>query len=127
VSATTNAVTFDIPAQLDRRISPNGRAHWRTKHKLQQTLKETAYYAAYNANLEMWQSMPPLTLHYTIFHGKGRKRLDEDNCIAALKPVQDAIAQVIGVDDRFFHIGTIEQHRDPDGAGFIRVRIEDNQ
>lgn len=122
---STDTITVDIPAQLDRRITPNGRAHWRTKYRLTQDLKDTTALACRAAGLlDRAPARPPVRVSYWIGLAKGRKRLDEDNCVAALKPVQDAIAQAIGVDDRHFTVGTVAQHRDPDGLGFIRVCIE---
>ena len=118
------SVTVRIPVQIDPAVTPNGRGHWRKKHRLQQELKEAAYYAAYNANLEMWEPEPPLTLNYLIALGKGRRRMDDTNAIASMKYLEDGIAAALGIDDKHFRFGRIQQERDPEGIGYIEVAIE---
>src|SRR5699024_7489005 len=94
------------------------------KSKLRNQLKHDAYYATRNANAEMWEPTGPLVMHLTVYHGKGRKRMDDDNIIAWSKPLRDGIAQAIGIDDKHITTGTIDQLRDPDGLGFVEVTVE---
>lgn len=130
MSKQPRSLTVTIPLQLDRRVTPNGRAHWGTKRRLTDDMKHTTELAMLAASglddIQTWRL--PLTLSYEIRHGKGRKRLDADNAIASLKPVQDAIAGVLAIDDRYFRFGAMEQTRDTTGRGEIVVTImeEDN-
>jgi hypothetical protein len=128
--ARTSALVVTIPIQIDRKMTPNGRAHWAVKRRIAQDMQTATRYAM-RVVVDMedpdacFQTAPwPLTLHYLIAHGKGRKRLDDDNAIAAMKPVRDQIARCLGMDDRDFVTGSMTQDRDPEGRGFVRVAIE---
>ncbi len=120
-------VTIPLTVTLD--LSPNGRVHWRTKHQATQAARAFTVYALVDAikaqapttcfDVASW----PLTLNYTIGLGKGRRTLDDDNAIACMKPVRDAIADTVGIDDKHFRTGTVTQIRDPEQRGFVRVEI----
>lgn len=116
-------VTIRIPAVIDRRITPNGRAHWRTKHNLQKELKQTTMWAMKGHHLDVLPETP-WQLNYVIGLAKGRRRLDDDNAKAALKYVQDGIAAEAGIDDKHIIVGTVEFVRDPQGVGFIDATIK---
>lgn len=119
-------LTITIPVQLDAALSPNARGGWWRRHRAVQDARTAAYYAARNANAEMWKPAPPLVLHWLIAHGKRRRRWDDTNAIAATKPLEDGIADAIGINDRHFRFGSITQDRDSEGQGFIRVVIEES-
>src|SRR5687768_1885438 len=121
-----------IPVQIDRRATPNGRAHWSVVSRIKTDLQMATLGAMVNAAgpdastrypPESW----PLTLHYLIAHGKGRKRLDDTNAIAAMKSIEDQIARSLGVDDRNFRFGSMTQIRDPEGKGYVRVAIDPHE
>lgn len=126
----TSVLVVTIPLQIDRNVTPNGRAHWSVKRRLTEDMQTATRYAMREVvDMEdpeaCFQTAPwPLTLHYLIAHGKGRKRLDDDNAIAAMKPIRDQIARCLGMDDRNFVSGSMTQVRDPEKRGFVRVAIE---
>jgi len=119
-----------IPLQVDRGLTPNGRVHWRTRSRLVREARQTACMAMLevvdpNDPYECFQtSQWPLTLHYVIGLGKGRKRLDDTNAIAAMKSIEDGLADILAIDDRHFRVGSMNQIRDPEGKGFVKVAIE---
>ena len=123
-------LTVTVPIQIDRGLTPNGRVHWRTRSKLVQEARNTARLATLevvnpNDPYECFQTSHwPLTLHYVIGLGKGRRKLDDTNAVAAMKSIEDGIADVLGMDDRHFRLGSMHQVRDPEGKGFVKVAIE---
>lgn len=131
-------VVVTIPGTIDRRLSPNGRAHWRTVHQLKQERKDAAKMATYAARMDanlpryleglsLIEITPPLVLHFVVAWEKGRKRMDDDNIKASLKATIDGIADALGIDDKHITIGTVQQERDTEGRGFIRVAIEQGE
>lgn len=118
-------ITITIAMQVDARLSPNSSAHHMSRYRAKDDAKQTTYYACYNANLEMFAPSLPLTFDYEIGHGKGRKKLDDDNAIGAMKAIRDAIAAYLGIDDRHVRTGTMTQTRDKTGAGYVRVTIRE--
>ncbi len=126
-SATNQALVVTIPATPAPALSPNARAHWRTKHREATELNSVARWSTVNTLAQRgmrgtWTG--PITLHWIVAWGKGRKIMDQDNLIASLKHAQDGIAGAIGIDDKAFIVGSVSQDRDPDGIGFIRVALE---
>jgi len=122
-------LTVTIPGRLERGLSPNGRAHWATKRKLRLRAQYDTHYAIVAAvdlhdPVACFQRAPwPLTLNWTIGLVGRQTPFDDDNAIAALKAHRDAIATCLGIDDRDFVTGTIDQVRDPEKRGFVRVTI----
>jgi len=118
-----------IPATPTRTLSPNGRAHWRRKHADAKDLKSAARWATVNALFANqggrgnWTGTS-ITLNWLVAWEKGRRRMDSDNLIAALKAAQDGIADALGIDDKAFTVGTVTQERDIDGMGYIKCAIE---
>lgn len=114
-----------IPISLDARVTPNSRAHWRTKHKIQREMLNATYSSmqATGPHDALHNAPLPLTLHYVIGLAKHRKAMDDDNAKAGLKYIQDGIARYLGIDDKHITVGTVDQVRDPDGRGFVRVLI----
>lgn len=126
---TRNVLTIELPVQIARELTPNAsRAiHWGTKTRLLNELKETTWKATLAAVQNHHGPVPaiPLVMHLTVYHGRNRKRHDDDNIIGwAKRGVRDTIAQTLHVDDRHITTGTITQLRDPSGLGFVVVRLE---
>ena len=123
------SLTVTIPIELDYRVTPNSREDWRTKHGIQREMKALTYYTMQEAigradpatgfQTARW----PLTLHYVIGLAKGRRRMDDINAIAGLKYIEDGIAAALQIDDKHFRFGTIDQVRDPEQRGYVRVTI----
>ena len=122
----SDSVTITIPTEIDRRITPNGRAHWGTKGKLVKALREATDDACLAANLHLMDRLPepPLQLHYVIVHRSKRKMLDDDNAISAMKPIRDQIAQRLHIDDRYITTGSMTQTVEP-GEAYVKVAIEE--
>ncbi len=126
-------LTVVIPIQIDRRATPNGRGHWAAKKRVTDEMKNATHLAMIQAiNLndpdDCFQTARwPLKLDYEIAHGKGRRRLDDDNAIAAMKPIRDQIATCLGMDDRNFRTGEMVQSRDPDKLGKVIVTIRESE
>ena len=120
----------EIPIEIDARITPNSSAHWRTKHKIKQEMKNTTYTAmqASGPHDSLHNAPLPLRLDYVIGLGYRRKVFDDDNIKGGLKAVQDAIAVYLGINDKFMKIGTVEQVRAGKGnPGFVRVLISSEE
>ena len=120
----------EIPIEIDARISPNSRAHWRTKYLIQQEMKNTTYTAmqAAGPHGSLHNAPPPLTLNYVVGLGFRRKKMDDDNIKASLKYVQDGIAAYLGIDDKHMIVGTVEQVSAGNGKQpFVRVIISSQE
>ena len=123
------SLTVVIPIELDYRVTPNSREDWRTKHAIQRDMKATTHYTMREAidltdPVACFQTARwPLTLHYVIGLAKGRRRMDDINAIAGLKYIEDGIAAALQIDDKHFRFGTIDQVRDPEQRGYVRVTI----
>jgi hypothetical protein len=119
----------NIPGTVTLMHSPNGRAHWRTKHKLTAELRYTARMATIEAvggDPNVCYPFPsyPIRLDYTVgWESRRRHFWDDDNFIGAAKLIRDAIASVLGIDDRHFITGSVTQEYDPAKRGYILVRI----
>jgi hypothetical protein len=125
----TDPLIVTIPATPPRSLSPNGRVHWRRKHADGKELQSAARWATVNAihtaPLGPRLITGPVTLHWLVAWERGRKKMDQDNLIAALKAAQDGIAGALGIDDKVMVVGSVTQERDTDGFGFIRCAIEE--
>lgn len=123
------SLIVNIPGTVTLMHSPNGRAHWRTKSKLTAELKHTARMATIEAvggDPNVCYPFPsyPIRLDYTVgWESKRRRFWDDDNFTSAAKPIRDAIASVLGIDDKHFVTGSVTQEYDPTKHGYIVVRI----
>jgi hypothetical protein len=126
-------LTITVPIQIERGLTPNGRVHWRTKSRLIREARDTARLATLevvnpNDPYECFQtSQWPLTLHYVIGLGKRRRPLDQTNAIAAMKSIEDGIADILAIDDKHFVVGSMTQTRDPEGRGYVKVAIQPSE
>lgn len=125
-------LVIEIPGTYHTSLSGNQvrRGHWGTRSTAANDLKHAANYAALQAvgdpndpYLCFQQDPWPLVISYVIGWEHGRRRVDEDNCIAAMKHVRDRVASVLGIDDKEFVTGSLTQERDPNKVGFIRVTV----
>lgn len=127
-TAAHNMLTIELPVQIDLRITPNRMRGGNRGYvsKLRNDLKDTAWLCTLAAINDHDGPQPaiPLVMHLEVYRGRNRKIMDDDNVIAWAKPVRDAIAATIGVDDKHITTGTIIQLRDPAGLGFVVVRLE---
>jgi crossover junction endodeoxyribonuclease RusA len=109
----------------DRRLSPNARVHWSKKARVSKRARKDAFILTCSAiqlnPLDMLGDTLPL--HIT-FRPKDRRRRDEDNLIASMKPYLDGIAQALGVDDSRFRLSHDVEHGAasiPDGEVLVCI------
>lgn len=118
------SVTINVPMEIDRRITPNGRAHWGTKNRIVQKFREATDLACKEAGLHLGHDFtPPLALHYVIVHKSKSKVMDDDNATSAMKPIRDQIATVLGIDDAGMKTGSMTQVVEK-GQAYIKIAIE---
>lgn len=92
----------------DRRLSPNGRGHWRVVAPIKAKAKEDACYLTYDAMpcglKEMRQHFAgdgPITYQVT-FYPPDKRHRDDDNMIGSFKAARDGIAAALAVNDKRF-------------------------
>jgi crossover junction endodeoxyribonuclease RusA len=135
----TASLVVTIPMDPPAECNPNARTrvvgyniigkpikkgiHWREKAAAVHAFRAAAYFAT--ADALRGGAMPDgrLRLDATIFWGRNRKRLDDDNAWGSLKSARDGVADALGRNDKEFAMGTLVQTRDKDGAGYVVLTI----
>lgn len=112
-----NEITLPWP---DRALSPNARGHWSKRHKAAKKAREWARWKVLAA--APWSIPADGRLHLWIcFFPPDRRRRDDDNLIAMVKPYRDGLADALGIDDSRFichpWVGA------PTEGGGVRFRI----
>ena len=92
--------TFEIGMTPDPALSPNARVHWHKKHNASKQARAAARLAAASplSHIEFTPGSTIL-LRWEVHWSGRRKRMDDDNLIAALKSMRDGIADILGGDD----------------------------
>lgn len=120
-----SVLTITIPGKIDPALSPNARVHWRILARVKSEAKEmAALYTRQAADGIDTTGVDRATYHIERGIMKRGKALDADNLTASVKGHLDGIALALGVDDRHWHPGTVSQVRDPDGIGYLSIRLE---
>lgn len=126
----SRVVEVTIPGTPPRCLSPNAsrELHWGTKTKAKNQLRRDAERAAV-AVRNTCGGGPLFTgqvrVRTTVAWEKGRKLMDGDNVLASLKVLYDGItAAQLWRDDRDCIFEPVEQTRDPEGRGYVVVRLE---
>ncbi len=112
-----------IPGTPPREVSPNARVHWRVKARHTKAYRETAYLATVAVTRAPFAGDGPIVVNVTYAWEKGRQRMDDDNAWSLFKAGRDGIADALGVNDKAFRCGEVEQVRDPEGRGFTVVEL----
>lgn len=127
-------VKFTIPMMPPRECSANFRGHWRAKAR---TAKE--WRAIAKMYTDLFVSCPVcytevedavvqsnwVIMDIEVEWCCGRKRMDDDNLIAACKPARDGIADALwGGEDRHVRMGDVTQRR---GAGVTIVTLRQGE
>ncbi len=90
----------------DKRLSPNGRAHWRALAPLKKAARSDAHKATLAAaQLAVRQAIASGVgvIHMTVrFFPPDKRHRDDDNMIASFKAARDGIADALLVNDRRF-------------------------
>lgn len=81
-----------------RVLSPNARAHWRTKHGTARLHKTEACYAARSAMGKLKANPESVTVEL-IFHPPDKRSRDIDNMLASMKAALDGVVIALDVDD----------------------------
>ena len=131
MSEGARVLTIIIPGTPCRELSPNGRVHHMTRYRAAEAAKTAAYYAAREAvgvehlcdPVVCLQTGGRIRVDWMVAWERRRQRMDADNLIASLKNTLDGICTILGLDDRRCDVGTVEQVRDRDGGGWIRVTL----
>lgn len=86
----------------DRRLNPNSHIHWAKKDSARKIALQAGYYLARErgVTLDTWRTYE---LRLT-FCPPNRRKYDQDNIIAALKPCFDGLARGLGIDDSQFRL-----------------------
>ena len=112
-----------IPGTPDACLSINSRKNWRVKARHTKAYRSTAKYSG----IAVRSGNPirgAIQVHYEFGWEKGRKRMDTDNAIGLGKCALDGLVDsgIMG-DDRYVVGITVNQVRDPDGVGYLIIRI----
>ena len=122
--ADRKTLTVHIPATPDPVLNPNRKVHWAIKNRARDVLKDAVFFPTFSAVSGWRKPVPlPVTLNWTIYWGRGRRKQDVDNVIASLKGAQDSVATALCLDDKHFRIGSVEQARDKEGRGYMELTI----
>jgi Holliday junction resolvase RusA-like endonuclease len=109
-------------------LSPNARPHYQAKAKKARQFREAAKFAAVCARNTVGGGpivRGVIHVHPTIGWAKGRRTVDGDNALAMLKNCFDGFTDAhLWADDRYCVFHPVEQMRDPEGLGFVRVELE---
>lgn len=94
-------IVLPIPA---RRISPNGRGHWRPKARLTRAARTKAAFLTKQAIGETFHArglrVPAFTGYSLAHYFPTAQQRDDDNADAACKAYRDGIADALGINDR---------------------------
>lgn len=94
-------ITLPLP---DVALSPNGRASWQRKAEATKEARHsTGLLAKIVAPKQQWQAA---RIDVTIWRAN---RGDDDSVFASVKPHRDGIADALGIDDKHFTCGTVQQ------------------
>jgi hypothetical protein len=97
-------------------VSPNWHGSWRKKAEAVAELREHAHW------LRRLERSPAVTIDFQIAWCCGRRRLDDDNAKACMKPIIDGIAaELWSGQDRHVTIGEVVQTR---GDGIVTVTLK---
>jgi crossover junction endodeoxyribonuclease RusA len=105
-----------------KELSPNKRLHWARKSKATKAYREACGLLMLAETEASSIQAEGLNLDIT-FCPPDKRRRDRDNMIASFKAGQDAISDVVGIDDRHF----IPTYRvgEPIKGGAVVIRIEE--
>ena len=94
-------------------LSPNSRLHWRAKAQLTAHYREDAGWAAIKARSDAtrdnWLLRPPVEAH-VVFYVPDKRRRDQDNLLAMLKPAWDGMVDaglLVDDDAAHFRVGAV--------------------
>ena len=106
-------------------LSANSRLHWRKRHKLVNAQKRTADALAREAGWHKAVIHPDAKMILRLIYcpPSNVSTVDDDNIITAHKGARDALAAVIGVDDRRFRARAIPGERCKQGGVIVDAEV----
>lgn len=100
-------------------LSPNKRTHWAIKSRAAKAYKQSCHLTAKQQGLTRIDAP---RLHATItFYPPSKRRIDLDNCVARIKHLIDAVAEITGVDDSKW---TMSFSFAGEVGGMVKIRLE---
>ena len=100
-------------------LSPNARVHWARKVKAAKAARQEGYYATKQAGVKVDCAKK---VHLWIeFYPKTKRKVDDDNCLAAFKSYRDGIADALGMNDSLFQSHPVVM---AETGGKMIVRLE---
>lgn len=116
-------ITFSIGMTPDQALSPNSRVHWRTRHLASKQQRLIAFSSvAHDEKISDVRTDGDIYVEYEVQWAGRRRRMDDDNLIAALKPIRDGVADALGGDDKLWITRKVTQttgHKEP----LTRIRL----
>ena len=108
----------------DRRLSPNARVHWRARLRPKEAAREIGFYYAIQSHDADYEPMTgDLRVAYHL-HPPSKRRYDQDNVIAAMKPMIDGVCHGLAIDDIQFK-ETVITWGEPVKGGQVVMEIEE--
>ena len=105
-----------------KELSPNARVHWAKKSKAAKAYRAEAFYKTKQA-LDEWHAFAGAYKFNVKFYPPDKRRRDDDNLIAQLKPARDGIADALGIDDSQFTIG--QPKISDELGGIVEIIVEE--
>ena len=121
------ALTLDWVRMSD--LSANSRSHWRKKARMVKAQRGMATIIAQENRLHLARDLVPaegpIFIRLTCCPPSGTVYPDDDNFITAQKGALDAIAKVLGVDDKRFKVQPVRRgERSKDGGVIVEIAVE---
>lgn len=109
-------------------LSQNSRLHWAKKARLVKNQRGMATAIAYHEGLHRTRHLipdgGPIFITYTCCPPSGTVYPDDDNFVSAQKGARDAIAKVLGIDDKRFRTREVKRgERCRDGAVLVEIEV----
>lgn len=110
-------------------LSANSRHHWRAKARLVKNQRGMATAIAYHQGLHRVKHLipaeGPIFVTYICCPPSGTVYPDDDNFVTAQKGARDAIAKVLGVDDKRFKTReVVKGERSKTGGVIVEIEVE---
>jgi len=115
-----------LPWSKTSELSANSRLHWRKRHKLVVAQKRTADALAREAHWHLAKipAAAEIRISLTFCPPSCVSSVDDDNAVSAQKGALDALAAVLGVNDRQFRIqAPVRGERCKAGAVIIEAEV----
>jgi crossover junction endodeoxyribonuclease RusA len=117
----SGSVVITIPMMPPAELSPNARVHWRERAGWVKVFRACAYYTTLAAT-DPGEVATPAVMDIAVHWCCGRRRMDDDNLVAACKAARDGVADALWGHDADVRVGTVTQTR---GEGVTIITLRD--